>query len=179
MKQIELTKNRVAIVDDELFDEINAMKWFATGSKKHTYAGRNDGNGGMITMHCYIAKPRKDERVLHINGNTLDNRRENLKVVRKLKYKGTLYYKTCRSKPWGAQIRIDGKHVFLGTFKTAKEAGEAYVKARAERDAKKPKKHKPTKAEKAVQRAQNRLERAKLALELAQANLQAEAPQVQ
>ena len=37
-----------------------------------------------------------------------------------------------KSKPWQAQIRIDGKKVNLGRFKTKEEAAEAYKQAATE-----------------------------------------------
>jgi hypothetical protein len=84
------------------------------------------------------AKP--GEIVDHINGNTMDNRRCNLrfatrsqnsgnkrKVVAKSGFKGV--YKKQKVKPrWGAAIRKDGQQHFLGYYDTPEEAAMAYDK---------------------------------------------------
>jgi hypothetical protein len=81
----------------------------------------------------------------HINGNTLDDRRCNLRIVSSLgnhlnlhrkklnatsKYFGVSKLKvTTRKKPWVASITINGKILYLGHFATEKEAAIAYNNA--------------------------------------------------
>jgi hypothetical protein len=74
----------------------------------------------------------------HINGDTLDNRRKNLRLCtnaentrnmrphtgRSSKYKGVSWHSPSRK--WQAEIRIDYKRVFLGLFVDEKEAAKAY-----------------------------------------------------
>lgn len=77
----------------------------------------------------------------HINGNTLDNRRSNLRVVTRTQnnqnvtirkhnksgYKGvSLEKKTGR---WVAVIQANNKRIHLGTFDTPEEAYAAYCEA--------------------------------------------------
>jgi len=80
----------------------------------------------------------------HINGKTLDNRIENLRVVtnqvngknQKLRdsnytgYSG-VYWDKSRQK-WQAQINIEGKTVSLGRFESLEDAGAARKKAEKE-----------------------------------------------
>jgi hypothetical protein len=41
-------------------------------------------NGEMIYLEDLIMNPAPDETVIHLNGDTLDNRRVNLKIVKKM-----------------------------------------------------------------------------------------------
>jgi hypothetical protein len=77
----------------------------------------------------------------HVNGNHLDNRWDNLRQAtnqqnqfNKQGYgsfaKGVVFKSDgYRSKPWSARIRINGKKITLGSFKTHDEAAEAYITA--------------------------------------------------
>lgn len=83
----------------------------------------------------------------HINGNRLDNRIENLRDVTRQQNSWNLqkaksnsksgYLGVCwrpTKKKWKAEIRINGKKVWLGHFATAEEASVAYQRAKKERD---------------------------------------------
>lgn len=83
----------------------------------------------------------------HINGNPLDNRIENLRDVTRQQNSWNLqkakrnsksgYLGVCwrpTKKKWKAEIRINGKKVWLGHFDTAQEASDAYQRAKKERD---------------------------------------------
>jgi hypothetical protein len=77
----------------------------------------------------------------HINGNKLDNRRQNLRYVTHAQnmlnragssacgIKGVSVHKA--SGKWQAQIRVGGKVTYLGLFNTPEEAGSAYAEASA------------------------------------------------
>lgn len=72
----------------------------------------------------------------HINRNGCDNRWKNLREVTQRKntlnkknnnkYPGAFYRK--RTKKWEAQIRINTKSIFLGSYETPEEATEEYQK---------------------------------------------------
>lgn len=72
----------------------------------------------------------------HINGNGLDNRRCNLRVVtprqnkrsiRTSKYPGVFWHST--NKKWASSINVGGMIHYLGSFSTEIEAFHAYKKA--------------------------------------------------
>jgi hypothetical protein len=88
-------------------------------------------------LHRLIMKPKPSEQVDHINGDRLDNRRENLRIatnqqnqmarhksISKSGYKGV--HKN--GNRWRAIIKKDGKTIHLGYYDTPEEASMAYDK---------------------------------------------------
>lgn len=77
----------------------------------------------------------------HINGDKLDNRRENLRLVsvrqnaqNSKKHRdghlcGTTKVKTPQVRQWKAGYKLGKKNVFIGYFLTQQEAHQAYMKA--------------------------------------------------
>ncbi len=83
MKLISLSKGKFAKVDDDMYDFLNQWKWHFDGE----YARRNvyHYESGKkiqthILMHRLIADTPKDRFTDHKDGDTLNNRRENLRV---------------------------------------------------------------------------------------------------
>ena len=80
MSSINLSQGLSAIVDDADYPVLSASNWFATKTRRgYTYAARWK-DGRQVYMHRQIAGVH-GLVVDHINGNTLDNRRENLRAV--------------------------------------------------------------------------------------------------
>lgn len=136
MKAIKLTQNKMAIVDDDDFYSLSQFKWcFQNSPRGYGYAVRINKKR-LIIMHRLIMNAKEGMEVDHINGNTLDNRRCNLRVCsppenkrnRKINkgsysgYKGVDFKKN----RWRARIQINKKSLFLGCFMTKEEAAEAY-----------------------------------------------------
>ena len=93
--------------------------------------------------HAIMGKPAKGYVTDHINGNGLDNRKENLRLVthaennqnKRMQYNNPTGYVGVRKKyknqaNWCA---ILGRRTHLGTFKTKEEAAQAYDLAVVER----------------------------------------------
>ena len=137
MKEIQLTKGLVALVDDEDYEMLIKKRWCL-----------NDGyayNASLGRMHRFILSAPSGVMVDHINGDKLDNRRQNLRLCtnsqnqgnRKAargvsKFKGVTWQKRrpgCGRSHWKAQIVIDGVAKYLGAFDTDREAAEAYNNA--------------------------------------------------
>ena len=81
MKEIKLTQNQIALVDDEDFDRINQYKWCAyySPNTRSFYSMRGYNNRNFY-MHRFIINAQNGENVDHKNHNTLDNRKENLRL---------------------------------------------------------------------------------------------------
>ena len=142
MQRIPLTQGQFALVDDDDFEELSQFKWYAQWNP-HTqsfYAMRNIRltNGKPATERMarrILGLERGDKRQAdHLNHQTLDNRRENLRIVtatqnkRNNRTKGYSWHK--RDKKFHAQIRVNGVRRHLGLYDSPAEARDAYLKAK-------------------------------------------------
>mgnify|MGYP001570422542 FL=1 len=144
MRKIALTKNKSALVDNEDFKYLNAYKWYAHKNGNTFYALRSKPRGGgfprkKLHMHREILKLKEgDGKIVdHINGDGLDNRRQNLRITsprentqnsslhRSGKLVGT---KKLPSGNWEARLWFKGKYRYLGVFSSELEAHQAYWK---------------------------------------------------
>jgi hypothetical protein len=77
MKQIPLTQGKVAIVDDEYYDALVAMgSWYYNARYKAAIHGKSKQL--MSRVVCKLSGVKPASRVLHRDGNKLNNRRNNL-----------------------------------------------------------------------------------------------------
>ncbi len=147
-RTIQLTQGQVAIVDAADYEWLSQYKWHAfcnQGGKWYAARGvRLSETSNTVYMHRAILGAPSDMEIDHINGEGLDNRRENLRLAligqnrrnaRKRKdntsgYKG-VYYDKERDK-WCANIHFEHKAIFLGRFDTPKDAAYAYDAAAKE-----------------------------------------------
>lgn len=86
-KYISLTKGKKAIVDDDDYDKLNEYSWSAKKGKLTYYARRGETDPKtkkvkMVYMHHAVkGTPPPGKVVDHKNGNGLDNRKSNLRIV--------------------------------------------------------------------------------------------------
>jgi len=149
-KRLPLTKGKFAIIDDIDFQWLNQWKWTYLPVKPHGYAYRRqliDGKKVCIYMHRFILNAPQDKDVDHVNGNGLDNRRNNIRLCttsENLANRGPMvtntsgYRGVTRAKNgWVAQLgaRLNGKRVnkVIGIFDTPQEASKAYELAHYQR----------------------------------------------
>lgn len=151
MREIPLTQGQVALVDDADYEWLMQQKWLASfhprynqGNGAYMAKQSRKTNGVSMYMHRLIMGATKGQDVDHINGNTLDNRRENLRLStrsennmnkgkqrnNKSGYKGVYFCKWTNR--WAAQIVVNRKKKLIGRFDTPEEAHEAYKAAALE-----------------------------------------------
>ena len=142
MAYIGLSQEKVALVDDDMWDWLNQWKWCANKHKQTFYAQRNEYSKGkcrIIYMHREILNVKKGDLTDHINRNGLDNRKCNLRLCtnsqnsqnrRPYKGKSSIYkgvYYDKQKQKWAAQIcRKRIGCLYLGAYFIEIEAAKAY-----------------------------------------------------
>ena len=136
---VELTKGKVAKINVADVPRVGDYNWH-TNSKGYAVTNTYDLNGNRTKeqMHRLINNTPDELDTDHINGDPLDNRKENLRSVTKSQnhqnrrkrqklssnYKGVHWDK--HHKSWRAQIHFDGNQRIIGRFKSEIEAAEEY-----------------------------------------------------
>jgi hypothetical protein len=134
---IPITRGRETLVDAEDVEFLGQFNWHWNPCRR--VIGYAVLSGGQGTMHRILMNNPEDMCIDHINGNSLDNRKSNLRIVtnrensqnkkehRSGRLVGATFIKN--RKKWMAQIWLGKTHKFLGRFKTEHEAHQAYMKA--------------------------------------------------
>lgn len=131
-----------AIVDSDIFDELTKYKWHLTNSGyavRQKYTNTIDGVKKYKKIYMHKVVMNGGEVIDHINGNKLDNRKNNLRSATycqnsmnstrrtgKSNYRGVGYATLCPDRPWTARITVNKKRIFLGNFSSETEAAMAY-----------------------------------------------------
>lgn len=83
MKKVPLTQGQYALVDDEDYERVCEFKWYAHYSRrtKTFYATRKTKrpNPKHIYMHRFVMNTPESSLCDHLNHDTLDNRKSNLR----------------------------------------------------------------------------------------------------
>lgn len=137
-----------AFVDHDDYDYLKQFRWYGLPSRDgkiralRSYQDKKTKKKIIIYMAREIMAPDKNVYVDHINRNTLDNRKSNLrfstnsqnlynrntyKPGKSSKYKGVTKKKT--DKKYHARIAYEGNKISLGYFDTETDAALAYNKA--------------------------------------------------
>ena len=147
MKKIQLNGNRYrnnpvrgyVLVDDDDYLYLTQFKWHVSwnGYAKRTIV-KNKGNFGMVTMARDVMGATIGEFIDHIDGNKLNNQKNNLRFATKSQngmnrkaprhnisgYKGV--YFDSPTKKWRAEIGFGGARKKLGRFLFIEDAVRAY-----------------------------------------------------
>jgi len=139
MKTLALSSGRAAVVSDRDYAYLQRWTWNCVGGK---YAQRKHGQQYIYMHHAARRKGlAASSRIDHVNRNTLDNRRCNLRpadrscnganrgkqVNNTSGFKGVCWNRAARK--WMAQITVRGVNHYLGVFVSKHEAARAYNRA--------------------------------------------------
>ena len=144
-RTIPVSQGQFAIVDDSDYAWLCQWRWHAhwnTHTKsfyvvRGLYAPKGSGmKHEMIRMHRFIMNAPRGMYVDHVNHNTLDNRRANLRLCtpsqnqqNKRKQKSNKsgvvgVHQSKRTGKWVVQIRVDNQVLSLGGYRTLEEAAQ-------------------------------------------------------
>ncbi len=146
-REIHLTKGQVSLVDASDFDWLNRWKWRATWANNTQsfyatrYARQAENCGSVVSMHRAILELGYGDKRQgdHINHDTLDNRRSNLRLATQSQnMHNKRVYSNNRTGLKGvsadhgrykARIKTNGTIITLGWSDTAEGAHALYREA--------------------------------------------------
>lgn len=136
MKEISTRRGLKVKVDDNLFELLDKYKWHISVCEKTKFYAQTTFKGKLsLTMHDFLMNTPKGMTIDHVNGDSLDNRMDNLRIcsqqqnncnrkspnVKKTsKFKGVYWHS--QNNCWIAQC----KRIHLGRFATQELAAKAY-----------------------------------------------------
>lgn len=146
MRELRLTDDYVTLVDDHDYERVSALKWSVSAPKdaNKIYVLRTvrkpDGRWTTQYLHRFLLNVTDSGvQVDHRDGNTLNNRRSNLRTctraenvrnTRKRRDGVSRFKGVSRDRrKWKAEIQIDGQRVYLGRFQDEHCAALAYDNA--------------------------------------------------
>lgn len=130
-----MSKREPFYFDLEDYDLISKYYWSSNGNYLYT----NFANNQIVAMHRLLCESKYE--VDHINHNTFDNRKENLRSVTKSQnnmnrnvqsnntsgFRGVIYDKSRNM--WKSEIKINGKLIYLGRYKEKSDAIKVRIEA--------------------------------------------------
>lgn len=139
MREIRLHNGMMAVVDDEDFDKVSGLTWYAIksngGRSKTWYAQANlPGQRRSVKMHRLLKGAPDKVPVDHEDGDGLNNRQNNLRLVtysenqinqgvRASNTSGAVGVSWCkRRKKWRAGVGVGGRTVPCGYFEDKADA---------------------------------------------------------
>lgn len=136
MKEVRLLSGEVTLVDDEDYESVMRHSWIARKGYAICQQSYQDARANVL-LHRYIMRAMPGDIIDHINFNTLDNRKENLRFVdkslnnfhrhpsknNKSGHKNVHWYQA--SGKWRVAIKRHGVLHVVGYFSNLEEAVKA------------------------------------------------------
>ena len=145
MKEIDVGKGMVALVDDSDYEWLSQYNWHTVQSHNAVVYARKyqtpRPKRKQITMHRFIMQAQPHEDIDHKDGNGLNNTRANLRIAtdsqnqanrHKLSLNKSGFRGVCfnsQSQKWQAGIKVNGHSYHLGLHLTKEAAALAYNQA--------------------------------------------------
>lgn len=140
MKEVSLTKGFSTVVDDSDYEKISKHKWYASVVREGLVYAVRKPQSGIIYMHRIIMDAPIGMEVDHIDGNGLNNCRQNLRIAthsqnmenrlpqcnNKSGYGGVSWEK--RRNTWRVRVKVNGKEKYGGQFPNVNDAIKQCVK---------------------------------------------------
>jgi hypothetical protein len=143
-RRIPLGEGIYTIVDEDVFYRLSHYKWHLKGCKANKFYAIADvkigpGRTRVVSLHREIMNNPKGFIVDHLNNNSLDNRKDNLRPATRSQnrqnapkrkknassqFLGVSFHK--EEKKYRARISIKGKRIHLGKFDNEIDAAKAY-----------------------------------------------------
>lgn len=137
--KVPLSRGQVALVDEEDFDRVSALSWYAnpTSYDPNKFYAVTSVARRTTYLHRFITGAPNNLLVDHRNRNTLDCRRANLRLATRVQnnvnrvdrttqpFRGLERRDYCRLL-WNARIQVAGKVIRSERFATAEAAARAY-----------------------------------------------------
>ena len=134
IRYISLTRGKVAIVDTDDYEFLRRVAWFAIQDYSNPQSFYAKYGWHSIPMHRIIMLAEPGQLVDHINGDTLDNRKANLRIVtssqngmnRKIQgnntsgVPGVTWHK--RMQMWQVRIGTGKGRIVVGSFTSKEDA---------------------------------------------------------
>jgi hypothetical protein len=139
---LSLTKGYMTIFDSSDVELAKSGCWLAMPTKRSVYAARfqtvGKGKRELVSFHRSAISASAGLDVDHIDGDSLNNKRDNLRPATRSQnarnsrsskgsssqFKGVSWNK--RQRKWVSRIMVRGKTINLGTFDNERDAGRAY-----------------------------------------------------
>ena len=137
--EIEISEYKV-LIDDEDWERVSRYKWYVSENNKYVFANIYcEGTRKTVSLHRLILDCNDTKQVVdHINHNTFDNRKVNLRMCKQVQntqnkrmpshnttgYKGVRKRKHCSR--YTAVVREGKDSYTCGFYNTPEEAARAY-----------------------------------------------------
>lgn len=139
--ELKLTQGKVTLIDEEDWERVSGFGWYAiltAGGMWRVVATLPNSDGHKkVYLHRLLLNAPSNRFVDHISGDTLDNRKANLRICTNAenqqnssgrlgasRFKGVSWF--ARRSRWRVAFNWKGKTHFVGYFADEEEAARAY-----------------------------------------------------